>query len=366
MEELSHIRLVCRYLRALGMLPVVCAATLSGQVPPGALVINTSPSFLSSLRFDSYDSADPVFSSGGRYDPAKFKANGDIRSSSPVTVGGNSAVFGRVWAPVAICSGSSRIGDISWVLSGQKGIQPGWVQPGTPFQFEDVAAPYPDAPQPFGGVVVIRGVTNSFGGILGNGDYLVLTNTPLAVTGVASLFAPNGFSGSISVAPGARLNMYVGAGLVLNGAGTNAQADFAKNLVVYCLPTVTNVSLNNGGFTGIIYAPQANVVLSGYVEIFGSVAARTASTFGTTLFHYDEQISHWYPPMPAAIASARFVSGAGFQFDVLGSPGLNYVLQTSTNLTDWIPSSTNAAPFTYTDPDASFLPNRFYRASWAR
>jgi len=53
------------------------------------------------------------------------------------------------------------------------------------------------------------------------------------------------------------------------------------------------------------------------------------------------------------------------QFDVLGSPGLPYVVETSTNLTDWIPSSTNASPFTYTDPDVSLFPNRFYRAFWA-
>jgi len=254
------------------------------------------------------------------------------------------------------------VGDISWVLSGQKGIEPGWAQPGGSFQLADVSAPYADAPQPSGGTVVIRGITNSFGGILGNGDYLILTNTPIAVNGVARLFAPNGFSGSVSLGPGAQLDMYVGAALALNGAGTNAQADFAKNVIVYCLPTVTTVSFVLGAFTGIIYAPEADFSLS-TVEIFGSIAARSVRTVGTCRFHYDEQIARWYPP---AIGSARFVSGVGLQFYLAGQSGLKYVVETSTNLTDWIPSSTNASPFTYTDPDAFLFPNRFYRAFGAR
>jgi len=351
------------YLRALAMLPVVCAATLLGQVPPGALVVSGALNFGGAIYADSFDSANPAFSTGGRYAPLKHKANGDIRSPSPFSLQGNSDIRGRVWAPYVVVSGSTSIGDIHWNL---KGIQPGWVQPGTPFQFEDVSAPYSDAPQPSGGTLVIRGVTNWFDGILGNGYYLILTNTSLAVTGMASLFAPNGFSGTISLAPDARLKMYVGTGLTLDRAGTNAQADFATNLIVYCLPTVTYVSLRSGSsFTGILYAPEADVVLSGGAEIFGSIAAKTVSTMGTCDLHYDEQISRWYPPIRAALASARFVSGVGLQFEVSGSPGLPYVVESSTNLTDWIPSSTNASPFTYTDPDVSLFPNRFYRAFWA-
>ena len=355
MGKLSYIRM---YLRALAMFPVVCAATLLGQVPPGALVVSGALNFGGAIYADSFDSADPAFSTGGRYAPLKHKANGDLRSSFPFSLQGNSWIFGRVWAPFVVSSGSSSVGDTNWM---QKGIQPGWVQPGTPFQFEEVTAPYSDAPQPSGGTLVIRGVTNTFGSILGDGDFLLLTNVPVSVTGIARLFAPNGFDGYIILAPGARLNMYVGTGLRLS-----AQGDFATDLIVYCLPTVTNVSLPSGpSFTGILYAPEADVVLSGNVEIFGSIAAKSVKTLGTCDFHYDEQISRWYPPMHPALASARFVSSVGMQFDVLGSPGLNYVIETSTNLTDWIPSSTNASPFTYTDPQASLFPNRFYRASWA-
>ena len=358
MGKLSYIR---SYLRALAMLPVICAATLHGQVPPGALVVSGGLNFGGAIYADSFDSANPAYSTGGRYDRLKHKANGDIRSPSGFNLGGNSRIFGKVWAPSVACGGSVSIGSINW---NAKGIQPGWVQPWTPFQFVDVSAPYSHAPQPPSGTLVIRGVTNWFGGILGSGDYLVLPNTSVAVTGVARLFAPNGFGGGITLAPGARLTMYVGTELVLGGGGTNDQADFATNLIVYCLPSVTSAALH-GTVTGIIYAPEAEVFLAGGVEIFGSIAAKFVICSGTADFHYDEQISRWYPPMHPALASARFVNGVGMQFDVSGSLGLNYVVETSTNLTDWIPSSTNASPFTYTDPQASLFPNRFYRASWA-
>jgi hypothetical protein len=362
MGKLSYLR---SYLRALAMLLVVCAATLHGQAPPGALVVSAAPFFGGDIFVDSFDSADPNFSTGGQYDPSKRKSNGDIRSGSSGSLGGNSKVFGRIWAPLFTLSGSSSVGDVNWVLGGHRGVELGYAQPGTSIQFIDVAAPYSDAPQPSGGTVVIRGVTNSFGGILGNGDYLLLiTNTSVAVTGMARLFAPNGFNGSVSLAPGARLYMYVGVGLALNDAGTNAQADFATSLIVYCLPTVTNAYLR-GTFTGIVYAPEANVLVQGGMEIFGSIAARAVSTSGNCFIHYDEQISRWYPPMHPALSPARFVSGVGLQFYVSGPSGLRYVVETSTNLIDWIPSSTNAAPFTYIDPDASLFPNRFYRAFWA-
>src|SRR5436190_18074968 len=230
MGNVPRIRIAFWYLRVLAMLPVLCAATLPAQIPPGALVVSACTFFGGSLMVDSFDSADPAVSSGGRYDASKFKANGDIRSSAQVTIAANSHIFGRVWAPLVVCSGRGSVGDINW---GHNGIQPGWAPTGTSFQFEEVSAPYSDAPQPSSGTVVIRGVTNSFGGVLGNGDYLLLTNTPVAVTGVARLFAPNGFSGSLSLASGARLNMYVGAAFSPSSGGTNAQADFATNLIVY-------------------------------------------------------------------------------------------------------------------------------------
>ena len=53
-----------------------------------------------------------------------------------------------------------------------------------------------------------------------------------------------------------------------------------------------------------------------------------------------------------------------FRFTVHGWSGTNYVVQATTNLTttNWISPTTNAAPFLFTQTNASSFSQRFYRA----
>jgi hypothetical protein len=50
------------------------------------------------------------------------------------------------------------------------------------------------------------------------------------------------------------------------------------------------------------------------------------------------------------------------QFTVAGVPGLNYAVQASTNLIDWVPLVTNTSPFIFTDTNTSGNPQQFYRS----
>jgi hypothetical protein len=43
-------------------------------------------------------------------------------------------------------------------------------------------------------------------------------------------------------------------------------------------------------------------------------------------------------------------------------PGLNYAIEASTNLVDWMPIATNTSPFTFVDGDATNFPARYYRS----
>ena len=55
----------------------------------------------------------------------------------------------------------------------------------------------------------------------------------------------------------------------------------------------------------------------------------------------------------------------GFQIQLSGPAGSNYVIQASADLKNWTPISTNAAPtgsISYTDVAAKNLPFRYYRA----
>lgn len=56
----------------------------------------------------------------------------------------------------------------------------------------------------------------------------------------------------------------------------------------------------------------------------------------------------------------------GFQFQLIGPVGNQYVIMASTNLTTWIPIATNVIPgsgiLSITDPFATNYNRRFYRA----
>jgi len=67
---------------------------------------------------------------------------------------------------------------------------------------------------------------------------------------------------------------------------------------------------------------------------------------------------------PLIIAAPAIPAGGQFQFSFDTATGVNYVVQYSTNLTQWLPFLTVGgvgAPLTLTDPNAAGSPQRFYR-----
>ena len=55
-------------------------------------------------------------------------------------------------------------------------------------------------------------------------------------------------------------------------------------------------------------------------------------------------------------------TAAGFSFTLTGLPGVTYRIESSGNLFDWFPLSTNTAPFDFTDTRSPALSQSFYRA----
>jgi hypothetical protein len=66
-------------------------------------------------------------------------------------------------------------------------------------------------------------------------------------------------------------------------------------------------------------------------------------------------------PSPILLAPSYTLNG-GFQVNLAGAPGSTYVVEGSSNLTDWTALETNTSPFTFRDINAVNLPLRFYRA----
>jgi hypothetical protein len=66
-------------------------------------------------------------------------------------------------------------------------------------------------------------------------------------------------------------------------------------------------------------------------------------------------------PSAAATLTSLPASTGQFSFSVSGIAGYQYVVQSSTNLINWVSVQTNTAPFIFTDTNAAKLPRCYYR-----
>jgi hypothetical protein len=101
---------------------------------------------------------------------------------------------------------------------------------------------------------------------------------------------------------------------------------------------LTNVQFSDAGSYSVLIT-----------NIYGSVTSAPAS-----LIVY----SNATPTLTIDSASTN----GQFQFDIFGVTGLNYSVQASSNLIDWVPLTTNVSPFTFIDTNSTTFPQRFYRS----
>ena len=270
----------------------------------------TSPTFDKAIRargaldlsgqamVDSYDSSNTNYSTGGQYDFAKRKAGGDVVSNSrnnPAVNVGNGHIYGHVdTGPggTVTVNGGGSVGDLTWV----SGIETGWVD-------NDANASYPDQYPPTGYQLWVpppAGTTNDY--IMNNGNFAFSSGLKLQgsmlVQGTCNLYIGGGnftitSGGSIIIAPGAKLNLYMdgpttsmGGGGILNGTG------YPGNFSYYGTTNNTTISYSGGvDFYGTINAPEANITLTGGASVFGAVICNTytSKSSGAGL-HYDESL----------------------------------------------------------------------------
>jgi len=87
----------------------------------------------------------------------------------------------------------------------------------------------------------------------------------------------------------------------------------------------------------------------------------TATSISATLVVRTNPI----PNVVTIVSAGMDMTAGGFKLQLAGPAGSNYVIQASTDLKNWIPIYTNAAPtgsVTCTDAAAINLPFRYYRA----
>jgi hypothetical protein len=297
---------------------------------------------------DSFDSADPNFSTNGGYDPGKRKDNGDIASNSGLI---NSLDVGNadIWGSIATGPGGGvaigpqgSVGDLAWLASGTNGIQEGHYTSDMNVSFPTVAVPFTDGyftpTRQTIAETTITMVTNPVVVTTGNGnDKITTTNGYNIVTNIATANEPvyvlsasgnwmihGGLDGSlivrsnvhasllvtdsfkfsakqsIKIESGASLKFYMqGASADIGGQGIFNENGNPTNFFYFGLPSNTGLSIKgNGGFTGIIYAPEASFTLSGggkdLEDFIGASVTMSVNMNGHFNFHYDENLARLF------------------------------------------------------------------------
>lgn len=198
------------------------------------------------------------------------------------------------------------------------------------------------------------------GGTLGSGDNATLTVT---ASGSGTLFYQWQFNGAnIAGATGSRLSLdslqLTNAGLysvmVSNGAGTVISAVVVLNVAPRLSVQLTNRSVLLS-WPGPFVLQAAGQVDGPYLDIAaaGSPYLESTTTNGQRYYRLRS--------VPFTLAATN-IGGAGFRLAGAGIPGLNFVVEGSTNLVSWQPLQTNSSPFTFTDTNTGNHPLRFYRA----
>jgi len=265
------------------------------------------------IATDSFDSADPLYSTLGKYDPAKNKANGDIATNQGLVNSinsGNADIMGHVHTgpngTISIGPNGS-VGDKAWISSGQNGIEPGFSSDDSNIDIPGIALPFTSGySTPVGGGWPILIPTNVYTYILGSGNYQLSSfSGKVLVTGNAVLVVTTSFTfngqDSITIAPGASLKVYVqAASASLGGNGVINNNGDALAFQYYGLNSNTSVDFGaNAAFTGVVYAPNADFSLGGggnnTYDFVGASVTKSVTMNGHFHFHYDENIARRAP-----------------------------------------------------------------------
>jgi len=259
------------------------------------------------IATDSFDSMDENYSTGGLYDPAKRKADGDVASTIGIVEVQNADIRGSVYTGPSggyTIGPSGTVGDLSWPLGG--GMQPGHYKNDFNMDFPEVLPPYQTGLPPSGGAY--NGTNYTW--IMGNGNYLstdpsgvkLKTGDKILVTGRARLYATGDFlmqgDSSITIAPGASLQLYVGG--VNSSIGALNNAGNCSTFTYFGLPANKSITLSgNALFLGSIYAPNATLVMNGSgnssVDFQGACVVNNVSMNGQFKFHFDENLKRKGP-----------------------------------------------------------------------
>jgi hypothetical protein len=272
-----------------------------GVVGKNGVVMNGNP------YMDSYDSSTEDYSTGGLYDPNKRRDRigvGTLSTNKPAIDTGGGIIYGSAaTAPGGTVSGN--VGDGAWLAANSySGQQSGHVTDDFNMAIPDAALPSPWSPSfsPIGGV--IGGIT--YGYILPGGDWqfgattLGSSSSSIYVTGNVRIYFTGllkmSGSASVTLAPGATLEIYLGAGMDLSGHCVINPSGIPSACSIFGLPGTTDMKYSGDAKTFCkMYAPNADISVAGDFDFNGSIVGKTVKFSGNAAFHYDEALNAGKP-----------------------------------------------------------------------
>jgi hypothetical protein len=263
------------------------------------------------IRVDSFDSSDPNYSNYdivkgyGTYDPAEPKDNGDLASNSGVTNSisvGNADIFGRVHTGEG---GSVSVGNQGFVAAlGQQ--TNGVIDTSRVSHSVSVDLPPPVIPSNWSPAMNLGNMTGSWIINGGGATPFDLNASSISIASTSYIKFNSGYtrlyvSGSVSVTgsatiivePGARVEIYVRGTSLMAGGGIVNNDGRATSFQLYGLTSNSVTVAGNGQLTALVYAPLADVSLSGggaSGHFTGAAVGNNIAVGGQTQFHYDEAL----------------------------------------------------------------------------
>ena len=277
---------------------------LNQRFPYALLARGTITCNSAGSRVDSYDSTDPLKSTGGRYDPKKAGDQATLATIAKIPKAidvGNLKLYGYAGTGpggTVEVNGSGNVGSTAFNDNPANG---GKIEKGHTANDLNVYIADPTLPKDFGsgpspGSGAIGGTNYAY--VISSGDWTlnalnVSGSQRVLVTGTARLLVKGdtSISGSadIDIAPGASIEIFSTGNIDIKGNVNNPGAP--KDFSVIGLNGCNAISYSSGApFVGTVNAPKANVTMNGGATVYGAIIANSAKLSGGLSLHYDESL----------------------------------------------------------------------------
>ena len=251
------------------------------------------------IASDSYDSSNPLMSSNGLYSPSIASSNGNVASVfGPVNLG-NHTIAGNLSLGPEVSSTS---------------IGPGSVTGQT---YTDFNVSFPDAQLPpvlsnappasmTNGMYVFN-QSGAWSISSGTAPIVVMPGVSVQLRVDATTFNPGAINIATTNGISGTLSLYQVSGTATLNGNTYVASQCAQNFYYYGLPGVTSITCSGSStFVGAIYAPEANMTLSGggsSNDFMGALVVKSLTLNGHYNIHFDQALLQYGPKRGYVAAS---------------------------------------------------------------